>query len=378
MKKMVIVKVLRNFFILLFICLLLNSCSFKSQEEAEGIKVKEIEAVKEIKVEGNSKDSRSYLPAGSMFISSNQKGENGKVFLQTLGEENTQNSLVGVEQFVPNLRNEVYIIDHPPAIFGARVQKFSFPSGKLKLVKKLEPSTLFTIHRKGFFVYHHPPGIVSPEGQVIIEDEKGKVLEKMVVPSNINVGAIFSDDNDVWVLQEGYSSSPFPFKGEVPVAYYYPALIGLKTQKKIEANYLGWDGNFYFFGTREVNALTVKPAKGSYFLFGPIREGKPAKKMIFPWEVKLVGVDKKGNVYVLRDRELSFEPDSENNSEFTKAPRFLYRVSPQGKITHFLNLGLWFEPQMYKKIYVWVGPEGEVWSLLESPQGVEIRKFISS
>lgn len=370
---------LKKIGVVLLFTLLFPACSNQVEKSKEKLEIKELEAVKEVRVGGSSAGVKTFFAAGSMFIPANQKGTKGKVFLQTLGEENNQESVVGIERFVPGGKDGVYLVDHPPGVHGARVQKFSFPVGKLLAVKFLPPSTLFTTDGKGGFIYHHPAGVLGGEGLVMVEDGRGKVKERLSVSPDVNVGAVYINSEDVWVLEEGHASPGRVFPAEVPIAYYYPVLVGLKTQRRVEANYLGWDGKFYFFGSREVHAATGKPAMGSYFLFGPVGEGsKPQKKIVFPWEANLVGVDKKGYIYVLREREISSELDSENRAEHLKAPRFVYRVSPEGKVTHVLNLDSFLEPGMYKKIYVWVSPEGEIWSLSESLKGVRISKFALS
>jgi len=368
---------IKKIIILILLSLLfLSSCSARVEEKPEVLKKRELEAPKQLTVQGISTRIKNYYLVDSMFVPFSQKGTEGSVFPQVLPEEFGLESIIGVERFVPTPNSEVYLVDHPPTVNGARVQKFSFPDGKLLLVRKLKPSTLFTTNLKGEFIYHHPQGVYGSEGLVVVENGKGGIKERIKVPPDINVGEIYSNKQDIWVLQESYLAPPRYQPGEDFWALYYPALVGLKTKERIGANYMGWDGNFYFFGNREIRSVSGKPFKGNIFLFGPIKENVPEKKFVFPWEIKLVGVDKKGYIYVLREREFSFEADSENRSEYLKAPRFVYRVSPEGRITHLLNIESFIEPSMYKKFYVWVGPEGEIWSLSESSKGVEIKKFL--
>jgi len=368
---------LKKFIILILLSLLfLSSCSGKVEEEPEILKKRELEAPRQLAVKGISTKIGSYYLVDSMFIPASRKGIEGTFFPQVLPEEFGLESIIGIERFVPTPNNEVYLVDHPPTVNGARVQKFSFPEGKLLSVRKLKPSTLFTTDEKGELIYHHPQGVYGSAGLVVVENGKGKIKESLEVSPDINVGEVYLNRKDIWVLQESYVAPPRYQPGEDFWALYYPALIGLKSQERVGANYIGWDGNFYFFGNREVRASSGRPFKGNIFLFGPIKGNVPAKKFVFPWEVKLVGVDRKGYIYVLRERELSLEADSENRLEYLKAPRFVYRVSPEGKITHLLNIESFIEPSMYKKFYVWVGPEGEIWSLSESSKGVEIKKFL--
>ncbi len=334
----------------------------------------ELAKVKEIKVEGDAAKIKSFRLAGILKLKWGPKGEKGRIFPLRVGEENNLESLVGAERFVPDGLESVYFIDHcPPTPSMARVQKFNFKSEKLERVEILPPSTLFNTDGGGRFGYVFPRGIKSSEDLVEIRDEKGKIIQSLTFPPEYAAGEIFIRSKDVYIYDVEYTV-PALMTTE-PVANYFPRLISLKTGSAVEANYIGWDEKFYFFGSREVRALDGWPIKGKRFLFGPIKEGKPEKKFIFPWEVDLVGIDKDSNIYVVRERALSFSLDDITRDEWARAPRFLYRLTPEGKITHILPLPAWFEPSMYIKFYVWVSPEGDVWVLSENKNGVEVRKY---
>ncbi len=360
----------------LFFPFLFTACSLPLQK-AEKVKqggVEELEEVKEIKVGGTSDEVKGFKVTGLMKISWGLGSEEGKVYSQKLREEaGLYSSQIGVERFIPDGKGSVYLVDHPPDVLKVRVQKFAFPYGKLVRSKYLPASTLFKSDSEGRFFYYHPRGVVGELGIVTIEKEEGAVETTLAVPSEILPGDIFLVRGDVYLLDEEYATPPVLTQERT--VHYFPLLIGLKEGRKIEANYVGWDGNFYFFGARAVDALNKKPIGGSRFLFGPIKEDKPEKKFVFPWEVSLAGVDKKGFIYVVRERSLGFSLDSDNRNEWSISPRFLYRISPQGKITHYLRLPAWFEPSMFKKFFVWVDKEGNVWLLIEEKEGVEIRKY---
>lgn len=358
----------------LLISLFLASCAKEETTLMEEEGVENLSDVTEVRVAGSADEIRSFQPAGSMRVEWSEGGEEGTVFPQQLGEENNLTSRVGIERYVPDGRDNVYLIDHPPVDKGTRVQKFAFPSGKLLFTEYLAASTLFKSDGQGKFLYLHPAGIKGSEGLVVIEKDNGTVEATLTVPRGMAAGEIFLVEDEVYLLDEEYGVPKI--MSEKRTASYFPLLLGLKSGKRVEANYLGWDNNFYFFGTREVDALTAKPLEGKRFLFGPIKEGKPDKKIVFPWEVSLVGVDEDGFIYVVRERSLGFSLDSDNRSEWSTVPRFLYRVSPNGEITHSLLLSAWFEPGMLKKFYVWVGRKGDVWQLVEDGAGLEIRRFI--
>lgn len=359
--------------LILFFFLFLTSCSNKEAEISTS-QFDEDFKVKEVKVIGEASKVKSFRLAGVLKINWGMKGEEGKVYPQKLGEENNQLSRVGIERFVPDGKGNVYLIDHPPNKMMIRVQKFSFPEGKLKRVVYLTASTLFQSDARGRFGFIHPRGFFLPDSDtVLIRNEKWTLEETLTIPLQFASGELFIRDKDVYILDEEFAV-PALITTE-PLANYYPRLVGLKTGLEAEGNYVGWDENFYFFGTREVRALDGWPARGKRFLFGPIREGRPEKKFIFPWEVSLAGVDQKGNIYVIRERSLSFSLDSDNRFEWSQSPRYLYRVTPEGKITHIVPLKPWLEPQMLKKYYVWVSRQGEVWSLYEDVKGVEIKKY---
>lgn len=359
---------------ILFSFLFFASCA-KEERDSSTIKFDSDFEVKEVKVYGEASKAKSFQLAGVLKIGWGMKGEEGKVYPQELGEDNNLLSRVGVERFVPDGKENVYLIDHPPGKVGARAQKFSFPEGKLKMVKYFQPSTLFQSDGQGRFGFIHPRGFFfSDSDAVLIWGEKGTLEETLTVPQGIASTEIFIRDKDVYLLDVEYGV-PALVTTE-PIAHYSPRIIGVKTGSEVEGNYVGWDENIYFFGTREVRALDGWPARGKRFLFGPIKEGRPEKKFIFPWEVSLVGIDQKGNIYVIRERSLSFSLDSDNRAEWSQSPRYLYRVSPEGEITHIVPLKPWLEPGMLMKFYVWISRIGEVWALYEDVNGVEIRKYV--
>ena len=357
-----------------FLVLFVVSCA-KEKTDSFNTQFGDDFKVKEIKVYGEASKAKSFRLAGVLKISWGMKGESGKVYPQELGEENNFLSRVGIERFVPDGKGSVYLIDHPPNKLMIRVQKFSFPKGKLKRVNYLTASTLFQSDGQGKFGYIHPRGFyLSDADSVLIWNEKGTLEETLTIPLQSGFGELFLRDKDIYVLDEEFTV-PALMTTE-PIANYYPRLFGLKNGLQVEGNYVGWDENFYFFGTREVRALDGWPARGKRFLFGPIKEGKPEKKFIFPWEVSLAGIDRKGNIYVIRERSLNFSLDSDNRNEWSHSLRYLYRVTPEGKITHIVPLKPWLEPGMYKKFYVWVSRQGDVWSLYEDMNGVEVRKYV--
>lgn len=359
-------------FLILFSLLFFISCS--KERESNISNLNEEFKVKEVEVLGDASKIKSFSLSGVLRIKWGLKGEKGKVFPQKLGEENNLMSQVGVERFVPDGKDSVYLIDHPPDKLLVRVQKFSFANGKLTGIKYLPASTLFQSDGRGKFGFIHPRGFfLSDSDAILLWNEKMTLEETLTVRSGVAPGEIFLRDKDVYVLDEEFTVSSLITTE--PIANYYPKIIGIRTGLEVEGNYVGWDEKLYFFGTREVRAIDSWPARGKRFLYGPIKNGRPEKKFIFPWEVSLAGIDQKGNIYVIRERQLDFSLDSNNRVEWNCSPRYLYRVTPEGQITHLVPLKPWFEPSMYKKFYVWVSRDGQIWSLYEDTWGVEIRKY---